>query len=250
MLRKLKKLATIGITLLMPPRIKPFLLNLMGHQVAWTARIGPSLIAVDRLWMQDQTFIRMGNLIRCRRLIMRRQSYIDRFNRISGPVTVALAETAALGRGNVVYRAPHPTSIGPAMLRLGRLSKITSSHLVDCTCTITVGEFSTIAGSRSQLWTHGYKHATKGPDRYRIDGRIDIGNNVYIGSASVLNAGLHIANSITLGSHSSVSKSLSIPGIYVSQGLRHLEPQSDKPSENLVYVGTDRNGEIVYRKRN
>jgi len=221
---------------------------MLGHRIARSARIEPSLIAVERLWMQDQAIIRLGNVIRCRRLIMRRHSYLDRFNRISGPLNVVLAETAALGRANVVYRAPHPTSIGSAMLRLGRLSKITSSHLIDCTCTISIGDYSTIAGAGSQLWTHGYRHEGEGPGRYRIDGRIDIGNNVYIGSASVLNAGLKIADRVTVGSHSSVSKTLSKPGVYVSQQLRYLELQGDEPSSKLAYVGTDPNGEIVYSK--
>lgn len=244
----IRRFATVGVTLLMPPALKPFLLNLLGHRVARTARISPSIVLVDRLWMQDHAAIRLGNVIRCRRLIMRRLSYIDRFNRVTGPLTLALAETAAIGRTNVVYRAPHPTSIGPAMLRLGILAKLTSSHLVDCTCTISIGAYSTIAGARSQLWTHGYKHASQGPGRYRIDGRIDIGSNVYVGSASVLNAGLHIANGITVGSHASVSKSLTRPGTYVSQTLRHLEPQDDDPSGRLIYVGTDPEGEVVYRK--
>lgn len=243
-----RKLATVGVTLLMPPAIKPFLLNLLGHRVARSARIGPAIVAVERLWMQDQSSIRLGNVIRCRRLIMRRRSYLDRFNRITGPITLALAETAAFGRANVVYRAPNPTSAGPAMLRLGTLSKITSSHLVDCTCTISIGAYSTIAGAGSQLWTHGYKHASRGPGRYRIDGRIEIGHNVYIGSASVLNAGLRIADGVTVGSHSSVSKSLTQPGIYVSQPLRHIETAGDDPPEHLIYVGTDANGEVVYRK--
>lgn len=243
-----RKIITAGITLLMPAVLKPFLLNLLGHSVARSARIGPSIVAVESLWMQDQSAIRAGNVIRCRRLIMRRRSYLDRFNRITGPLTLSLAETAAIGRSNVVFRAPHPTSIGPAILRLGTLSKITSSHLVDCTCTISIGAYSIIAGARSQLWTHGYRHASHGPGRYRIDGRIEIGSNVYVGSASVLNAGVRIADGITVGSHSSVSKSLTCPGTYVSQSLRHLEHQGDYPSGSLVYVGTDQNGEVVYRK--
>lgn len=244
----LKKFATAGVTLLMPPVIKPFLLNILGHRVARSAYIGPSIIAVERLFMQDKTSIHLGNVIRCRRLVMRSQSYLDKFNRIAGPISLSLAEVAAFGRGNVVYRASHPTSIGPAMLRLGVLSKITSSHLVDCTSTIVIGDYSTIAGARSQLWTHGYKHASQGPGRYRIDGRIDIGNNVYIGSASVLNAGIRIVNGVTVGSHSSVSKSLTSPGIYVAQSLRHFEYLGDEPANSLVFVGTDSNGEIVYRK--
>ena len=244
----LKTLLTACVTLLLPARIKPALLNLLGHRVSPGARIGPSIVAVRRLVMADGARIHLGNLVRCRRLVMRRQSYLDRFNRISGPLSVSLAETAAIGRGNVVYRAPHPTSIGPAVLRLGRLSKITSSHLVDCTCSIRMGDYSTIAGAGSQLWTHGYKHASQGPGRYRIDGAIDIGDNVYVGSASVITAGVRMASRVSVGSHSSVSKSLLVPGAYVSQRLRHLEPHDDEPSPELHYVGTDPNGEIVYRK--
>lgn len=244
----LRSLLTASITLLMPARLKPRLLNLLGHRVAPGARIAPSIVLAQRLVMADGARIQFGNLVRCRRLVMRRQAYLDRFNRISGPLSVSLAETAALGRGNVVMRAPHPTSIGPAMLRLGRLSKITSSHLVDCTCSIRIGNYSTVAGAGSQLWTHGYKHASEGPGRYRIDGPIVIGDNVYIGSASVITAGVTLASRVSVGSHSSVSKSLLVPGSYVSQRLRHIELQGDEPAPQLVYMGTDPDGEIVYRK--
>ena len=244
----LRTFVTACVTLLLPARLKPFLLNLLGHRVSRGARIGPCVLVVRRLMMADDARVEFGNLVRCRRLVMRRQSYLDRFNRISGPLNISLDETAAIGRGNVIYRAPHPTSIGPAVLRLGRLSKITSSHLVDCTCSIRMGDYSTIAGAGSQLWTHGYKHASQGPGRYRIDGAIDIGDNCYIGSASVINAGVRLASRVSVGSHSSVSRSLLEEGSYVSQRLRHLEPQGDQPSSQLTYVGTNPDGEIVYRK--
>lgn len=239
---------TIAITLLMPRRVKPYLLNLLGHQISSKATINISIIFVDRLYMADGARIMSFNVIRCRRLVMRCNAYIDKFNRISGPLSINLAETAAIGRSNVIYRAPYPTSIGPAVLRLGRLSKITSSHLVDCMSSISIGDYSTVAGAATQLWTHGYKHESNGPGRFRIDGKIIIGDNVYIGSASVVIGGVKIVSGVSVGSHSSVSKSLLIPGLYVSQPLRLCEQVNDAPSPHLKYIGTDLSGEVVYQR--
>jgi acetyltransferase-like isoleucine patch superfamily enzyme len=109
------------------------------------------------------------------------------------------------------------------MLKLGKYSKITSEHVVDCTRSITIGDYSIVAGCRSQFWTHGYLHAPEGLGRFRIDGAIHIGNNVYIGSACVFNAGVRVSDAITVGAASCVARSLDRPGLYVSQPLRYVE---------------------------
>ena len=43
-----------------------------------------------------------------------------------------------------------------------------------------------------------------------------------IGSTTVINPGVRISNAITVGSHSTVAKSLAEPGVYVNQPLRYL----------------------------
>ena len=39
-------------------------------------------------------------------------------------------------------------------LRMGRHASVTNRHLIDCTGTVTIGAFATLAGFQSQILTH------------------------------------------------------------------------------------------------
>lgn len=179
---------------------------------------------------------------------MRTGAYIQHLNVVKGPISVSLAKRGAIGNRNIIKRASEPVTYGPAQFRLGELSKITASHVVDCTRSVIMGDFSILAGLDSQLWTHGYYHFPEGPNRFRVDGPIIIGHNVYIGSACVIGAGVRIANRVVVGSHSSVSKSLEKPGMYVSQPLRYIEMDIDDTLDKLEPV-TKTCCEKVYIKK-
>ena len=133
-------------------------------------------------------------------------------------------------------------------MELGILTKITANHFIDLTRSIKIGDYSIVAGVRSQFWTHGYLHDKTGPGRFRIDGEIIIGNNVYIGSNVVINAGVNIANAITIGSNSTVSKSLKQAGMYVNQGLRFIEKDYNKVKTKLSKIKYENLIEDVYEK--
>jgi acetyltransferase-like isoleucine patch superfamily enzyme len=214
-------LTLIG-ALALPTRCKPLLLNALGHRVHRRARIGASIVLSDRLVLGADARIAPFSLLMCRRIMMRKAARIGAFNFIRGPLDLWLGPHAAIGNRNVIIRAAHPISFGPAQLRLGEFSKVTSGHRIDCMQSVRLGKFSTVAGAGSQLWTHGYAHASAGLDRARVDGKIRIGDNVYIGSHSCLTAGITIGNAVTVGGHSSVATDLLAPGLYVSQPLRHL----------------------------
>ncbi|MFM7013252.1 MAG: acyltransferase [Betaproteobacteria bacterium] len=93
-------------------------------------------------------------------------------------------------------------------------------------------------------------HDPSGPGRYRIDGRIRIGRNVYIGSASVVTAGVIISDEVIVGAGTTVARSLLEPGLYVSAGLRKLErPPSPDERADLTLVKDDQLCERVYIKR-
>jgi len=130
---------------------------------------------------------------------------------------------------------------------LGEHSKITSSHRFDMMRSILIGCNTVIAGIATQFWTHGYVHK-KNNSRYRVDGEIKIGDNVYIGSNSIINAGLMINNNITVGSNSVVSKSLKDEGLYVSQPLRYINVDFDKKTKTLKKITNDKLVEQVYEK--
>jgi acetyltransferase-like isoleucine patch superfamily enzyme len=106
-----------------------------------------------------------------------------------------------------------------------------------------------MAGISSQVWTHGYNHAPEGPARFRIDGSVNVGSNVYIGSSCVINAGVKINDSITVGSHACVSKSLQDPGLYVSQPLRLVKYDYQQAKNRYPSVKANRLVEYVVVKK-
>lgn len=248
-MQKLNKIFTVLTILIMPKVVKPCVLRLLGHYVKNSAIIGFSLIRSDKLILDDNTRIGNFNYIDCRRLVMRNQSYIGNFNRIKGPLTVWLKQQAAIGNRNSIYRAPKTVSFGLAHLKLGILTKITSSHTLDCIQSISFGNYSILAGCRSQLWTHGYYHYPIGPDRFRVDGKINIGNNVYIGSGAIISMGVNIGDAVIIGSNSSVAKNITKAGLYVSQPLRYVETNINETMKKLNRIDSSELIEKVYLKK-
>jgi len=133
-------------------------------------------------------------MIRINNVSIGNEGYIGKFNSLAGPFDLVLAEKGALGNGNKCYRSPIGVSYGTSVLKLGVLSKITGNHRIDCTRSVIIGDFAILAGHNSQLWTHAYYHDTTGPGRFRLDGDIEIGNNVYIGSGCIVNCGVKISD--------------------------------------------------------
>ncbi len=244
------KFVTAIICFLFPVKLSFWLLNLLGHEVHHSARIGFSFLVVPKLTLKEKTRIGHFNFIKVNSLFIDKEGYIEKYNKITGPIDVTLAVTAAIGNSNKIYRAPLGITYGKSILYLGILSKITGNHRLDCTRSITMGDYSILAGHNSQLWTHGYTHDKEGPGRYRVDGEIEIGSNVYIGSMCVINAGLKIADKIVVGSNSCVSKSLLEQGTYVSQALRFIPYDASlDPREKYHKINGYSLCEDVYEKK-
>jgi len=106
-----------------------------------TARIGFSFIDADRVTMGEGA--RIGHL-----------------TIVKGLSLLSLGDHARLGNGNWVtgWRASSQhfrvESDRASVLSIGRHSAVTNRHLVDCTDSVLIGEFSTIAGWGSQILTH------------------------------------------------------------------------------------------------
>ena len=215
------------------------------------ARIGFSLVLVDRIWMAPSARIGHLNYLNIRRVIMRKGAYLGRMNALNGPFSLWLDEQAALGNANKVVRGPTRTvTVGPSYLRLGRLTKITSNHRVDCTRSVSFGDYCTLAGIGSMIWTHGYVHDAEGPGRYRIDGSVVIGDNVNIGAGSILSMGIRITSGVMIGAGCTIARNLAEPGLYVSSAIRKLPiPQDPDGRVALEPVVADGLVERVYLKR-
>ncbi len=228
---KLKSLVRAALLGALPTWSVRWLVNVMGFELERGARVGFSLILIDKL-------------------VMAKTARIGHFSRLSGPFQVEIDQFGAIGNINTIIRAKRGISVGNSSLKIGVWGKITSRHLVDLTCSVTIGDYSTIAGNGCQLWTHGYVHAMDGIDRYRIDGPIIIEDNVYIGSMSFISMGVRIAKGVIVGGGTSVARNLLEPGLYVSSPLRQLpRPPEPETRADLEAVDPALSEDRVFRKR-
>jgi hypothetical protein len=235
------------VILFFPNRVAVFLLNLLGHNIHKTAYIGFSWISSHDIQMDAGSRIGHLNLIRIPVIRMGENASIRMFNRMKGSLTLMMDKRAAIGNSNSIYRGPYPITIGSSVLSLGTLAIITSKHHFDCTCSIFIGDYTTVSGFNTEFWTHGFYHAAQGSDRIRVDGSIHIENNVSIGSRCMIMPGIKVGAAINIGSNSCVSKSIFEPGMYVSQSLRYIsndiETIKSKLQKNTGYKIVD-----VYEK--
>jgi acetyltransferase-like isoleucine patch superfamily enzyme len=226
-----KRLLRALLLFVLPSPLARMAGNALGYRIAPTARIGLSWIDADALTMAEG-------------------AYIGHFNQFRGPFAVEMAANAKIGHFNTLSRASMIVSVGPSTLTLGIWSAVTARHRLDLTTSIHIGDYSTIAGTGCQLWTHGYVHETEGLGRYRIDGAIHIADNVYIGSMCFISMGVRIAKGVIVGGGSSVAKNLLEPGLYVSSALRML-PRPGDPDQrpDLERLDASLSCDQVYRKR-
>jgi acetyltransferase-like isoleucine patch superfamily enzyme len=212
------------VVLFFPSALKPWLLELLGHKVHRTARIGAALVWRTRLYLAKGVRVRSANLIACRLLAMRERSTIGWGNTLKGPFKVRFGYVARMGNRNMLSCGPRLAPGRPSsVLWLAEDARITGQHALDLTRSIKLGRHTHLAGRQSQVWTHGYVHAREGYERARVDGAVFLGNNVYIGSFSCISPGVRVEDSITVGSHASIARHLETPGVYVSQALRYIE---------------------------
>ena len=214
------------------------------------SKIGFSFVFVDSLAIANNCSIGNGSIIKCDSINMKDNAYIGRLNILYGPFKIILCKFAAIGNNNKITRGPKfSTNEHRSFIRLGELSKITANHRIDVTRSIYFGKYTTLAGTNSEMWTHGYVHAESGPERYRVDGPIILKNNVYIGSRSLITSGVSIESSIQVGAGSVVSKSLHEKGYYVSQGLRALPLPKDPSYRDDLQLDKSCNKEIIFIKK-
>ncbi|MCL5127257.1 hypothetical protein [Algibacter sp. L4_22] len=245
----MKKIITLIACLLLPSVVLRSVLRLLGHKIGKRSKIGFSLIRVRSLCLGDDVKIGHLNLILNTKIELSNNARIGYLNILKGPFALQLLTRAAIGNKNYITRGAIGLTYGESILKLGELTKVTTGHHLDVTQSILFGDFSILAGIRSQMWTHGYYHAETGKDRIRIDGKIKIGNNVYIGSGCIFNPGVSVNNAVHVGGGSTISKNLIAPGMYVGQTLRFIDNNLEKITNKLNKVEDPGLIEQVYTKK-
>lgn len=215
-------LFTSLLIFLFPTKLARFFSPHLFKSIHPQSRIGFSWISCEFFTTCEKSQIGHFNFISNRRFIMHSGSNIGRMNIISGPMSILLKKRAAIGNRNKILRGKKGVSSGASCLLLGFNSKITSDHYIDCTQSIIIGSNSILAGSASQIWTHAYVHEPSDSTRYRIDGKVKIGNDVYVGSSCIISLGVVISSGVIVGGGTPVARNLIEPGLYVSSPLRML----------------------------
>ena len=129
------------LVVLLPSKLKKIIYNkIFGYEISKSARIGVSFINVDTLSMSS-----------C--------SSIGHFNFIANLDCVQIGAFSSIGSFNWITGFPTTTQSKhfhwPIVVKLfGQHSAITKHHHVDCTNTITIGDYTTIAGYYSQFLSH------------------------------------------------------------------------------------------------
>jgi acetyltransferase-like isoleucine patch superfamily enzyme len=134
-----------------------------------------------------------------------------------GSLTVAIhldlidmGEKAKIGRSNWITGFPSGTDSPHfshqaqrrAELLMGEHSAITKNHHIDCTNTIRIGSFTTIAGYRSQLLTH----AIDLKENRQNSEPIEIGRYCFVGSSCIILGGSRLPDYSVLGAMSLLNK--------------------------------------------
>jgi hypothetical protein len=179
------------VAMLLPWNLRRGLLEKQfGFQIHPSARIGFAWILPTRLIMEEGSSI--GHLTVAKNLDL-----------------LHLKTCATIGRGNWITGFPlgnsrhfaGETDRRPELI-LGDHSAITNRHLLDCTSSITVGAFTTIAGFQSQFISHTIdirlNHQTSRP--------IQMGKYCFVGTNCVVLGGAALPDYCVLGAKSLLNK--------------------------------------------
>ena len=166
------------------------MMRLFGFNIHSTARIGFSIILPENLEMGPDT--RIGNLTICKGislLSMEESSSIGNLNQITG-----------FPAGDPSYFSADRNR-RPELI-LGRHAAITERHVIDCTNSVRIGKFATLAGYRSQILTHSIDL----PQSRQTSKPVEIGEYCFVGTGSIVLGGSVLADYSVLGAGSLLNK--------------------------------------------
>lgn len=204
--------------------------------------IGFSLVIVDKIELVGKSRIGHLNFIKCKSLRMD-DSKIYHMNFIRGNFAVEMGKEAWINSQNKISSIAD--SYHDVLLHMGKYAKIGVRHLLDMTDSISIGDYSMLAGADTQIWTHNYFFSKTTGKTVREDSPVYVGRNSYIGARCTIMAGVEIGDAVTVGAHCCVSKSVIRQGLYVGQGLRFIEFDPDK---RIRLMGTPAYGENIFRR--
>ncbi len=176
-MKSMMRSAFLLLTMLLPWPLKRMLLcRVLGFRIEKDARIGLSWLGMRHLEMGEGS--RIGHL-----------------NVFKGVDRVVLGPFSAVGRLNLFTAVPTSNrrhfqhlSDRRTEFTLGRHARVTMRHLFDCNASITIGEFTTIAGYSSQYLTHSIDVVACRQDAHPVR----IGSYCFVGTRCLFLGGSEI----------------------------------------------------------
>ena len=202
------------VCMLLPWRLRRWLLVVMlGWEIDPTAEIGLSLLSIHRLRMGSGSRIGHLNFARhVHELILGRCASLGNKNWISG---YPIGSTRAFQDSG---RCPS--------FEIQDEAAVTHSHRIDCTDKVTVGAFTTIAGTATQIITHAIS-ITEARQRCAP---VEIGRYCFVGSRCVILKGAKLPDCCILGAGSVLARPYDEPyGLYVgvpATRQKNLDPDA------------------------
>lgn len=159
--------------------------RLCGYDIAKSADIGFSFIRIAQAEIGSGSKIGHLTVIRnLEKLVLEPDVVIGTFNWIFGMLPSTEYFTAEPQRQSIL------------IMRKG--SALTSRHIVDCTATVTIGAYATVAGYGSQIITHGIDIKTN----RQSSGAVLIGDYAMIGTRVIVLKNARIPDRSVVGAGS------------------------------------------------
>jgi acetyltransferase-like isoleucine patch superfamily enzyme len=172
---------------------RPMLTSFYGYDIHPRARIGLSYVFPEKMKLGDNSRIGSFNIIKnLENLVLGSESIISNFNWISAHP----AQSDSFSHNDRL-----------AELSVGKHSAITMWHRFDCTDSIRIGDFTTIAGYRSLFLTHSLNVV----DCVQDCKPINIGDYCFLGTNIVMLGGSRVPSYSVVGAMALINKSLESP---------------------------------------
>lgn len=181
------------LLLFFPWKVRRFILIRFYHyQIHPTARIGLSYIYPKHLIMEEGAYIGHLNVaVHLDKMILRENVTIARNNWITGFPVAANSKHFAHDKER------------KSELIIGKESAITKNHHIDCTNSIHIGDYVTLAGYNSQLLTHSIDVYKSRQDSYPIT----IGDYCFVSTRVIILGGATLPSYSLLAAGAVLTKS-------------------------------------------
>lgn len=203
-------------------RIKTYNL-IFGYDIDRRSKIGMfNIIKCKKLKMVNAKIGSLNQII-VDELIINSKSIINKRNRIKDLNILVLESNSEIRSDNFIG-APVKGVIDEAIdfsnqnLYIGKNSSILRKNYFDVVDEIYIGENVVFGGNGSEIWTHGFD-----TNRKMLKGKVEFGDNIFIGSNCVFTKNISIVGGTTIGPASVIYKSIYTPGVYSTHEMRKVK---------------------------